>query len=75
MDWLLEMLEELLRLSGSEEFFESTQVDSKALTVRRGGNRNGQFLVVTTQAVDNRRNVIVLPEGCEERDGADSLGN
>jgi hypothetical protein len=65
VDWLLEMLEELLRSSGSEDFFKSIWVESKALTVRRGGNRNGRFLVVTTQAVDNRRNVIVLPEGRE----------
>jgi hypothetical protein len=65
VDWLLEMLEELLRSSGSEDFFKSIQVESKALTVRRGGNRNGRFLVVITQAVDDRRNVIVLPEGRE----------
>jgi hypothetical protein len=65
VDWLLEMLEELLRSSGSEDFFKSIQVESKALTVRRGGNRNGRFLVVITQAVDDKMNVIVLPEGRE----------
>jgi hypothetical protein len=67
VDWLLEMLEELLRSSGPEDFFKSIRVESKALTVRRGGNRNVWFLVVTTQAVDNRRNVIVLLEGREGR--------
>jgi hypothetical protein len=39
----------------------------EALTVRRVGNKNGQFLVVSTQAVDDRRNVIVLPKGHEGR--------
>jgi hypothetical protein len=67
VDWLLEMLEELLRSTGSEDFFKSIWVESKALIVRRGGNRNGRFLVVTTQAVDDKRNVIVLLEGCEGR--------
>jgi hypothetical protein len=67
VDWLLDILEELLRSSGSEDFSKSIRVDSKALTVKRGGNRNGRFLVVTTQAVDDRRNIIVLPEGREGR--------
>ena len=67
VDWLLEMLEELLRSFGSKDFFKSIQVESKALTIKRGGNRNGRFLMVTNQALDDRRNVIVLPKGREGR--------
>ena len=68
VDWLIGMMEELLRSSVSVDFVKSIRMESKALTVRRGGNRNGQFLVVSTQVVDNRKNVIVLPKGCEGRE-------
>jgi hypothetical protein len=64
---LLDQFSELLRSSSSKDFFKSIWVELQALTVRRGGNRNGQFLVITTQAVDYRRNVIALPKGREGR--------
>ena len=73
--WLIVTIEEMMRTDGAEDLINSNRQASKVLTFRRGGNRDGWFLMVSNQVVGGRRNVIVVPEGREGGDGVDLLGN
>jgi hypothetical protein len=65
--WLIVTMEEVMQTDRIVDFVNSNQEASKVLTVRRGGNRDGWFLVVLTQTVGGRRNIIVVLEGREGR--------
>jgi hypothetical protein len=61
------MMEVALQNPGVEDFVKSFREDSKALLVRRGGNRDGRFLELAVYAEGGRKGLILLPEGREGR--------
>jgi len=67
VDWLLSMVEEVLRNPDSEDFVKYFREGSKVTIVQRGGNSFGQFLVVTVFNVGGWRGMIVFPEGHDGR--------
>jgi hypothetical protein len=46
--WLAATMETLLGFPGDKEFFKSFREGTKVLIVRRGGNKDGQFLEAAT---------------------------
>jgi pentatricopeptide repeat protein len=72
--WLIVMMEEVMRTDGAKDLINSNREASKVLTFRRGGNRDGRFLMVLNQAVGGQRNIIVVPEGREGRGWARFAG-
>jgi hypothetical protein len=56
-------MEEVIRDPGNEEFVKSFREESKAIIIRRGGNKAGRFLEVAVYAVGGRRGLVMFPEG------------
>jgi len=62
-EWLASMMEELLGLPAEQELVKSFREGSKVLIARRGGNKAGRFLEVSTFGLGGRKGYIVIPEG------------
>jgi hypothetical protein len=56
-------MEWVLRNTGVEDFVESFREGSKAVIVRRGGNKAGRFLEVAVYAEGGRNGMVLFPEG------------
>jgi hypothetical protein len=56
-------VEEAIRDPGNEEFVKSFREESKAIIIRRGGNKAGRFLEVAVYAEGGRRGLVMFPEG------------
>jgi hypothetical protein len=63
-EWLASMLEVLLGLPEEQEIVKSFREGSKLLIARRGGNKDGRFLEVSSFRLGGRKGFIVIPEGC-----------
>jgi hypothetical protein len=61
--WLASMLEMLLGLPEEQEIVKSFREGSKLLIARRGGNKDGRFLEVSSFRLGGRKWFIVIPEG------------
>jgi hypothetical protein len=61
--WLISKVEEVIRDPGDEEFVKSFREESKAIIIRRGGNKAGRFLEVAVYAEGGRRGLVMFPEG------------
>jgi hypothetical protein len=61
--WLISKMEWVLRNTGVEEFVDSFREGSKAVIVRRGGNKAGRFLEVAVYAEGGRKGMVLFPEG------------
>jgi hypothetical protein len=61
--WLISKVEEVIRDPGDEEFVKSFRDESKAIILRRGGNKAGRFLEVAVYAEGGRRGLVMFPEG------------
>jgi hypothetical protein len=61
--WLIAKVEEVIRNPGDEEFVKSFREESKAIILRRGGNKAGRFLEVAVYAEGGRRGLVMFPEG------------
>jgi hypothetical protein len=61
--WLISKMEWVLRNTGVEEFVDSFREGSKAVFVRRGGNKAGRFLEVAVYAEGGRKGMVLFPEG------------
>jgi hypothetical protein len=61
--WLISKVEELIRDPGDEEFVKPFREESKAIIIRRGGNKAGRFLEVAVYAEGGRRGLVMFPEG------------
>jgi len=62
-EWLASMLEVLLDLSEEQEIVNSFREGLKLLIARRGGNKDGHFLEVSSFGLGGRKGFIVIPEG------------
>jgi hypothetical protein len=51
LDWLVSMMENMLRFPGDKDFVKSFSEGLKVLIVKRGGNLAGRFLEVAVYAV------------------------
>ncbi len=60
--WLADMVEELLKSLGKEDFIKSYREDEKVLMVRGGGNKAGRYLEVAIYAKCGRKGIIWLPD-------------
>jgi hypothetical protein len=63
-EWLASMLEVLLGLPEEQEIVNSFREGSKLLIARRGGNKDGRFLEVSSFRLGGRKGFIVILEGC-----------
>jgi hypothetical protein len=61
--WLVSKMERVLRNTGDEDFVDSFREGSKAVIVRRGGNKAGRFLEVAVYAEGGRKGMVLFPEG------------
>jgi hypothetical protein len=57
------MLEMLLGLPEEQEIVKSFREGSKLLIARRGGNKDGHFLEVSSFGLGGRKGFIVIPKG------------
>jgi len=62
-EWLASMLEILLGLPEEQEIVKSFREGSKLLIARRGGNKDGRFLEVSSFGLGGRKWFIVIPKG------------
>lgn len=62
-EWLASMLEVLLGLPEEQEIVKSFREGSKLLIVRRGGNKDGHFLEVSSFGLGGWKGFIVIPKG------------
>jgi hypothetical protein len=62
-EWLASTLEVLLGLLEEQELVKSFREGSKLLIARRGGNKAGCFLEVSSFGLGGRKRFIVIPEG------------
>jgi hypothetical protein len=62
-EWLVSILEVLLGLPEEQEIVKSFKKGSKLLIARRGGNKNGRFLEVSSFGLGGQKGFIVIPEG------------
>jgi len=62
-EWLASLLEGLLGLPEEQEIVKSFREGSKLLIARRGGNKDGRFLEVSSFGLGGRKGFIVIPEG------------
>jgi hypothetical protein len=62
-EWLASTLEVLLGLPEEQELVKSFREGSKLLIARRGGNKVGCFLEVSSFGLGGRKRFIVIPEG------------
>jgi hypothetical protein len=60
--WLADMVEELLKSLGKEDFIKSYREDEKVLMVRGGSNKVGRYLEVAVYADGGRKGIIWLPD-------------
>jgi hypothetical protein len=68
VQWLLAIMEELLKAEAIKEFLKSSIVGSKAYIVQRSANRFGHYLVVKEYGSGGRHDSIVIPEGREGKE-------
>jgi hypothetical protein len=62
-EWLASMLEVLLGLPEEQEIVKSFREGSKLLIARRGGNKDGRFLEVSSFGLGGQKGFIVIPKG------------
>lgn len=63
IDWLITMVEALVRNLEASKFIKSFQEGSKAFLAQRGANGSGQFLQLAVHSVGGRRGLILVSEG------------
>jgi hypothetical protein len=60
--WLADMVEEVLKSLGKEDFVKSYHEDENLLMVRGGGNKVGRYLEVAIYADGGWKGIIWLPD-------------
>jgi hypothetical protein len=61
--WLLDMVEEVLLSSNTEDFWRRSRSGSPSFFVQRCANKHGRFLIVEDFGGGRRRGCILIPEG------------